>query len=268
LSESSTYPDVESLEVDPVNPATIYAGTNDNIFKSTDGGNNWTPVNAGLPSYFYVYSLAIDPGTPGNLYAATYSHGVYKSTNGGASWAAINSGLPLSTTAGYVLSLAIDPATPTTLYAGTYDGVYKSTDSGGNWTAAGSGPPADTGLSLSYASVSSLAVDPCTPTTVYAGTDWGVYKSTNGGASWTYPALPLTQVSSLAIDPVTPTTLYAGATATLDYSGVYMSTDGGASWTAVDSGLPAQLSVISIAIDLATATLYIGTDQGGVYRSH
>src|SRR5688572_1798880 len=78
------------------------------------------------------------------------------------------------------------------------------------WTSAG----------LEGLNIFALAIDPVTPTTLYAGTldpagtgRGGVYKSTNGGASWTaintglgrFPA-----VHALAIDPVTPTTLYAG----------------------------------------------------------
>ena len=70
--------------------------------------------------------------------------------------------------------------------------------------------------------IRSLAINPKTPTTHYAGTGKGVYMSTNGGASWTGPYLPDTTVYSLAIDPKTPTTLYAGT----DY-GVYKSTNGG-----------------------------------------
>ena len=83
--------------------------------------------------------------------------------------------------------------------------------------------------------VSVLAIDPTTPNTVYAGTSGrGVFKSTDGGGSWSAANVGLTamDVRVLAIDPQTPTTLYAGT-----YSGagiygdtVFKSTDGGASW--------------------------------------
>ena len=66
------------------------------------------------------------------------SGGVFKSTNGGGNWSAVNTGL----TDTYVHALAIDPVTPTTLYAGTEGGgVFKSTDGGGNWSAVNTGPP-------------------------------------------------------------------------------------------------------------------------------
>ena len=83
------------------------------MFKSTNGGGNWSAVNTGLTSTD-VQVLAIDPVTPTTLYAGTWGGGVFKSTNGGAAWSAVNNGL----TNRYVAALAIDPATPTTLYAG------------------------------------------------------------------------------------------------------------------------------------------------------
>ena len=84
------------------------------VFKSTNGGTNWTAINTGLTNT-YVYALAIDPQTPDTLYAGTDGGGVFKSTNGGTNWTAINTGL----TNTYVSALAIDPQTPETLYAGT-----------------------------------------------------------------------------------------------------------------------------------------------------
>ena len=64
--------------------------------------------------------------------------------------------------------------------------------------------------------INALAIDPTTPTTLYAGTDGGgVFKSTNGGGNWgaVNTGLTATYVSALAIDPETPTTLYAGTRA-------------------------------------------------------
>src|SRR2546422_10969582 len=96
--------------------------------------------------------------------------------------------------------------------------------------------PVNTGLSA--ASVLALAIDPATPTTLYAGTEAGGFKSTNGGGSWTAvnsglpdPRFGATMVA-LVINPATPTTLYAGT----DGDGEFDSTDGGASWTALTSG--------------------------------
>ena len=62
---------IDVLAIDPQTSATLYAGTWGGVFKSTDGGGNWSAVNAGLTD-FGVYALAIDPQTPTTLYAGTY----------------------------------------------------------------------------------------------------------------------------------------------------------------------------------------------------
>src|SRR5882724_701971 len=124
--------------------------------------------------------------------------------------------------------------------------------------------------------VTALAIDPLTPTTLYAGTAGGVFKSTDGGASWS--AIGLINVTALAIDPLTPATVYVG-TGTFDMSalgGVFKSTDGGASWSAT-GGLTGI--VWSLAIDpLTPTTVYAATlgydsfdnepaSLGGAYKS-
>src|SRR5205823_7110469 len=125
-------------------------------------------------------------------------------------------------------------------YAGiSVGGVFKSIDGGGSWSAVNTG--------LTYASVTALAIDPQTPTTLYAGTpvgvnNGGVFKSTNGGGSWTAVNTGLPNffvVRALAIDPQTPATLYAVA---VQYSyplgnNLFKSTNGGGSWSAVNTGL-------------------------------
>lgn len=149
---------------------------------------------------------------------------------------------------GNVMTLAIDPVSPTTLYAGMADDhLFKSTDGGKTWSAADRG--------LSATSVRALVIGLAMPSTLYAGTDGGVYKSTNGGGNWVNAGLISTDVSALVIDPVTPATLYAGS----DRGGVYRSTDGAGSWSPVNTG-QTQPQVIALAIDPTTPNiLYAGT---------
>jgi photosystem II stability/assembly factor-like uncharacterized protein len=105
---------------------------------------------------------------------------------------------------------------------------------------------------------------------IYAATNNGVFKSTNGGASWTVANSGLAgNVFSLAIDPSNPSTLYAGT----DGSHVFKSTNGGQSWIAASSGLEDTI-VLSLAIDPANPnTLYAGTATSaffpgsGVFKS-
>ena len=181
--------EILALAIDPTNPATVYAGTGRGIFKSTDGGANWAAT--GLTDN--VNALALDPKTPTTLYAGS-KRALFKSTDGGRSWTAIK------TVGNDVSVLAIDPNNPETIYAGiaadSYglipdSSIFKSTDGGRSWTAI------DNGLTDSpdSESISALALDPKTPTTLYAGTSGcGVFKSTDGGANWTAISTGLSRI--------------------------------------------------------------------------
>jgi photosystem II stability/assembly factor-like uncharacterized protein len=229
------------------------------LYRSTDGGATWNRVDiieillaspldrCPRRSERTLRLLAVDPNAPATLYASLSLSGLLRSSDGGVSWQP--AGLPLS-----VLSLA---QTPSSLYAGTSSGgVYRSDDRGLTWRAASEG--------LTGFSVSELAVDPTTPTTLYASTDNGVHKSDDGGLTWRAVGLPGQSVWALAAIPTTPTTLYAGV-GYGDEPGVYKSTDGGETWRA--AGLPGQ-RILTLAVDPTTpTTLYAGVREGGVQRS-
>jgi photosystem II stability/assembly factor-like uncharacterized protein len=227
------------------------------LYRSTDGGATWNRVDIieillaspldRCPSWRTLRLLAVDPNAPATLYASlSRSGGLLRSSDDGVSWRP--AGLHHT-----VLSLAL---TPSSLYAGTSEGgVYRSDDRGLTWRAASEG--------LTGFSVSELAVDPTTPTTLYASTDNGVHKSDDGGLTWRAVGLPGQLVQALSVIPTTPTTLYAGV-GYGDEPGVYKSTDGGETWRA--AGLSGQ-SVQALAVDPTTpTTLYAATDNG-VYKS-
>jgi ligand-binding sensor domain-containing protein len=290
-----THPAVDALVIDPSTPSTIYAGTPAGVFRSNNGGESWTAINVGLADT-NVYSLAVDPSAPATLYAGTFS-GIFKTIDRGESWSfsygynnasivalAVDPSAPSNIYAGsapfewppggvlkssnggtdwaegglsgrQVYALAIEPSSRGTLYAGTDEGLFKS--SGGAWTSIG----------LINPGVSALAIDPSAPATLYAGTSGaGVFKSGNGGVSWTAvnAGLIASSVQALAIDPSTPSTLFAGTRG----GGVFQSRNGGGSWTPVNTGLT-DYFVSALAIDPSTpATLYAGTlFPGGVFKS-
>jgi len=114
---------------------------------------------------------------------------------------------------------------------------------------------------LNGKSITALAINPTTPTTVYAGVGGqGVFKSVNGGASWAATGLVgKITTSTLAIDPITTSTIYAGTL----IRGVFKSVDGGISWTAMNAGLH-NFNIRVIAIDPITpSTVYSGNFMGG-----
>ena len=112
--------------------------------------------------------------------------------------------------------------------------------------------------------VFALAIDPTNPSTLYAGTTGGVFKSTDMGVSRAaINHVTNLAVFALAIDPTNPSTLYAGTT----FGGVFKSTDMGASWAAINRGLTFH-DVYALAVDPTnTRILYAGTHTGGMFKS-
>ncbi|MHB9117834.1 MAG: addiction module protein [Burkholderiales bacterium] len=159
----------------------------------------------------------------------------------------------------FIETLAIDPITPTTLYAGgSFADIFKSTDGGLTWSLSNVGVPKNPQAQLE-SSIVILAINPATPSTLYAGTyGEGIFKSTDSGATWSTNKANYFRALSLAFDPATPTTLYAGAE-----SGIFKSTDGGSTWKTVYG----TDSVHALAIDpTSPTTLYAGTNTG-VFKS-
>jgi photosystem II stability/assembly factor-like uncharacterized protein len=119
---------------------------------------------------------------------------------------------------------------------------------------------------LTNLNVRALAINPQTPSTIYAGTNGGgVFRSINGGDDWTQINRGLTfpNVTALAINPQTPSTIYAGTPG----GGVYRSINGGDDWTKINKGLTFP-NVTALAINPQNpSTIYAGTPGGGVYRS-
>jgi photosystem II stability/assembly factor-like uncharacterized protein len=195
-----------------------------------------------------VVGLAIDPRNPGTLYAATNGMGVFKSTDRAGSWSPINQGLAATS----VYASAIDPQSPGMIYAETSAGIFKTTDGGKNWSSSNSGlPPLGDPSLLPLPAATSIAIDPLTPSTLYAGIIGSlgnaqqpgvVFKSIDGGANWNPVHSPLEPglfLASLTIDPQN-STLYAtgfhpnGIVAGV-VSEIRKSADGGDTWVAAGS---------------------------------
>jgi uncharacterized protein (TIGR03437 family) len=226
---------------DPTNPLVLYLGSSSHLYKTSDGGMTWSSVFDSDNPQYGVYSVAIDPKTPQNVYIGVINQtALYKSTNGGATWTAASMGLGSTTT----LCLAIDPKNPSIVYAGTFAGIYKSTDGAGTWQPTGL--IGTTGVK-SY-DVTRIVIDPTQTATIYAATEDGIMKSTDGGVTWNLmntgiPAPVGSQyydALALAVDPTAPQTLYA---AMLEVPGIYRTTDGGAHWSQLIP--PAKAGVVN-----------------------
>jgi photosystem II stability/assembly factor-like uncharacterized protein len=258
------------LVIDPTNSTTLYAGTYGNgVFKSTTGGLSWAALSP-LENP-YVSFLAIDPSAPTTLYAIVDGKpALYKTTDGGANWTISDNGLPASTYSSRIrpYRIAIDPTNSTTLYVGVLVadggqygiGMHKSTNGGETWSAINVG--------LNNTSVSALALDSHTTTTLYAGSHCGVLKSINGDSNWSGDAnneWGFCGSQMLVLDPVVSTTVYMGRWSdsqgpTSAPNGLFKSLDGGATWVTLTS---TSTVVFDLVIDPTnTTTLYLATASG------
>ena len=243
-----------TLIVDPQNPSTLYAAASGyaiasgtgvtvlgrgGLFKSLNGGAKWQP--AGFESDLASdLRLAIDPKNTSTLYVGANS-GIFKTLDGGASWRAVTSALPpfepgpppFSNAPSYFHadSVIIDPKQPETIYAIISNSfgstVVKTRNGGESWSETSSGLP-------NGSFVRSLDIDRQHPKTLYAGTAVGLFKTTDGGRTWSPSdaGLSATSVSDLAIDPRNSASLYATTS-----SGLVKTVDGGMNWTPANSGL-------------------------------
>jgi len=251
---------------------TVYiGGAEGGVWKTTNGGMNWTPLTDSQSS-LAIGSIAIDPNNHLNVYAGTgeenfngdayYGGGLLKSTNGGTNWAQVGAstfGGPLDSFYGgsYIGAIAIQPGvasgTPVLLVASEYSsgsqslhsGIWRSADGGNTWAVVL--PASDElayGTSLFFVS----------NTTAYAAiggfgdSNNGVYESTNAGQTWTAAngsgATALISGANagrimLVAAPSTPTTLYAAiaSPSTNGLAGMFKSTDGGTTWNAIATPL-------------------------------
>lgn len=254
---------VTTMAVDPKFPATVFAGTmGDAVYKSPDGGQHWLPHNVGLKEHVsFINQFIFHPADSQTIATAT-TVGVFVSRDGGRSWVEQMAGM---IEVHIVVSIAQDPVTTSTWYAGTTGGAYKSTDGMASWKKVNNGLIPERILEASMSlGINVLMVDPQAPSTVYAGTTKGLFKTTDGAQSWTRigEQLPDQFISWLVVDPATPHTLYAAGR-----EGVAKSVDGGATWRMVNKGLTTTNIRILTLSPHDPRTIYAGTNGSGLYRS-
>ena len=302
FTQSGAYARVLCMAIDSVNNNIIYLGTDGGgIFKTTDGGTNWTQV--GLPekglTNGIVWDIKIDSENSAIVYAAT-DGGVYRSIGSGDEWEKLSrakeiTGESLGTLdttdadndgysdQAYILTYSGNMIrSKTHVYLDgeeTYQYIYTSANSLRFIVKdLGAGGEA---ISIDYITPIMIPADypvralalrtnvtgaPTTDRTLYAGTYGdGVYESTDSGFSWFAKNSGLSDqdVLCLAIDPNTNSTLYAGTQG----GGVFKSTDSASTWAASNSGLPASVIHTIIIDPNTTSSLYVGTEQDGVYYS-
>lgn len=262
---------IRTIAIAPSNPDIIYVGTSDlnpfssiantgkGIYKSTNGGLEWTPVKGPyfnslliFKQYYSISSLVVDPTNPNIVYAGTVGGGLWRSISGGETWEKIWDPV----LAGGLLdvnALAISPANPDIVYASAYNAYpfnakglsgllytnhFIKCEDGGNTCES-----LDWGILTPVPKIDDIAVDNKNAELVFVITEnYKVYKSTDGGVNWddssgTYGSNRLPIISrwstrnnsgSIAIHKDFSNVIFASGE--WGFKNVYVSADSGENW--------------------------------------
>ena len=238
---------IGAVAVNSSNPSVIYVGcagwfgpaSATGVYKTTNGGVNWTPSNAGLTDPA-VAAIWLDRANPNILVAGTLNVGLFRSTDAGAIWHAVTPGFGPTTALLQVGS---------SLYAGTSQGIAVSQDDGATWNLIQSTP----------AWVQSLATS---GSYIYAGRGDGVVmvQSVPGGAWAASQSLAFEGNSSISADPANPLHAIVVEQGFYQNPDVWETQDGGNTWQSYN---PMQWAIQYAAFDPSDATgntVYAGAD--------
>jgi photosystem II stability/assembly factor-like uncharacterized protein len=295
---------IGAITIDPTNPKVVWVGTGevwtrnsvsigDGIYKSTDGGDNWT--NMGLRNSERIAKILVDPAAPNTVYACAPGRlwsdgderGVYRTTDGGQTWTQVLKGGNASTGCGM---MSMDPQHPQTLYAGMWDfrrtgwtfrsggdsaeapsasGLFKSTDGGATWTeldehSAAGLPPKPWGRLA-------VTVAPSKPDVVYAFIEAvpplnALYRSDDGGRTWTKRDRSQQMIwrpfyfANLIVDPNNENRIYKPD------GGLIVSNNGGMSFSDISGGAHGDFH--DLWVDPQDSDHLITGDDGGVWYSY
>jgi ligand-binding sensor domain-containing protein len=222
----------------------LFAGTTDGVFRSTNNGTTWMPVDQGLlipyTDYYFIHAMA---AFDTNIFIAT-GYGMYRSTDNGNDWDWDNWGFPRPYL--FINTLAISS---TKVLASTRESVFLSTNSGESWNKVDS--------SATDLSATSLAV---IGTNLWAGTENGAFLSANG-SHWAPASIGLPQSTQINCFAVSGSDLFAG---TLN-GGIHSFPNNGTGWTKRNEGMTSN-SVNAIAV--SGRNLFAGTADGGICVSN
>jgi hypothetical protein len=297
--------DVHSGTWDPVDPNTIYFGTDGGVFRTTDGGTTFEGLNGGyVTSQFYqgfsnsaltadlaiggmqdnltaIYEgspawrrviggdgcwAAIDSGDDDVLYGSAQGLLLFRSDDFGQNWNDISPPNNSNDITAFVAPYVLAPSLPSRIYAGRAH-VYRSDDRGAGWSVTNGGNLLD-----GENPVFSIAVAWGNPDLAFAatapnGSRGRLFRTLNGGTIWTdvTGTLPDRYIGDIAIDPSNDRNVYV-AIMGFGTSHVYRSIDRGDSWIDFGAGLP-DVPASAVAVDPARpSVVYVGNDLG-VYVS-
>ncbi len=191
----------------PWDSANSYRGTKGGLFKSTDGGQTWRKLTAGLPADVTQAYVAVAPADPRRIYATvgtTHSSEIYRSDDAGENWRLATSD-PRPAVAiggGDLPMIRVDPVNPDIVYSATVV-AWRSTDGAKTWSALKGAPGGD--------DYQNLWVNPQHPGIILLVSDQGAVVTVNGGRTWSsWYNQPTAQLYHVAADNSFPYRVYSG----------------------------------------------------------
>ncbi len=211
-------------------------------------------------------ALLIDPRRPSHLWAGSVSGGLFVSQNSGKTWSPLDDYFPSLT----VSSLAADPTDPDTFYVGTGEGFYNIDSLSGLGvfvTHDGGASFQQLAATADWGDVNRIAVSPADPSVLLAATSLGIYRSTDGGNSWS--SRTTRRSLQVAINPRVPNEALATEEGVNHVHEVLFSSDGGANWTVASNfnDVPNNLARIEIAYAPSDGNIAYANQDGDFWKS-
>ena len=224
---------VFGLTVHPTQPRTVFAGADDGIYKSDDGGQGFERLDSPMNG-LDVWKIAIDPTDPDIIFAGTRPAALFRSKDGGRSWQKLPTDIAEecpNVRVPRVTALTVDPSDHRIIWAGIeVDGVQRSLDGGDSWerVAGGLDDPDihDIGVNIN----GTKRVLTTTPREIFASTDTG--KSWHGIGVAGQFRLPYCRSLTARVDDPNVLFVATGDGAVGTTGAIQRSTDGGKSWKA------------------------------------
>jgi len=194
---------ITSIVIDWYKPNQIYLATAaGDLQRSVDNGVSWSAVNRWDDG---IGAVVMSQGDSRKLWVATKTQGISMSEDGGATWQDLKKSMDEFDGARVFYAMVEDKTAPGTLVQASRYGLLKSEDSGRTWQKMNILTPPQS------VTITALAVDPTDGNGIYYTTQTKLYRSKDGGVSWTTSDLPTTRAATaLAVDPTDGNVLYLG----------------------------------------------------------
>ncbi|HEY0098430.1 MAG TPA: YCF48-related protein [Pyrinomonadaceae bacterium] len=213
---------LHSLAQSPSDPNILIVGSNRGVYRSSDSGETWEQLpTSAYPDIRNIESIAVDPRDPKAIYVGTW-HLPWKTVDGGQTWKSIKTGMIDDSD---VFAIEIDKTRPDHVIASACSGIYESHNAGANWRKV-------QGIPSQSRRTRDILQHPAIPSTIFAGTTEGFWRSTNGGNSWMLNTSRTLEINSIAVHENDPQTIYIG---TNNY-GVMVSRDSGKNFLPSNEG--------------------------------